>query len=267
MTGKHFAEEPKVKNKNRVVLYCVLFVLVCVIGFTGFKVTNWIIENTNSEKIRNKLNEAVMIDDSTEKNGDENNTGNSNDAKKYNVDFKKIKESNPDAIAWFKVNGTNIEYPIVKTSDNDYYMEHSFDNNYNSAGWVFMDYRNEFDGKDKNMVVYGHNRRDGSMFGTLKNILSEEWQNNKKNLLIPFISENEKTMFYVFSVYRIEKEDYYITTDFQTVNDFQVFIDTIKGRSMKDFGVDVNVDDQILTLSTCADDDRYRVVLHAKKIK
>ena len=53
-------------------------------------------------------------------------------------------------MAWIKVNGTNIEYPIVKTTNNDFYMTHTFDKSYNSAGWVFMNYKNRFDGTDNN---------------------------------------------------------------------------------------------------------------------
>ena len=185
---------------------------------------------------------------------------------KYNVDFDSLKQKNSDTIAWLKVNGTSIEYPIVKTTNNDFYMTHSFDKSYNSAGWVFMDYKDKFDGTDNNMVIYGHNRRDGSMFGTLKNILTEEWQNNTDNFIIPLITENEKSEYRVFSVYRIEKEDYYITTNFGTDNEFQKFIDKIKSRSVKDFEIDVTTNDNVLTLSTCADNNKYRVVLHAKKI-
>lgn len=177
-----------------------------------------------------------------------------------------MKQTNSDTIAWLKVNGTNIEYPVVKTKNNDYYMTHSFDKSYNSAGWVFMDYKDKFDGSDNNMVIYAHNRRDGSMFGTLKNILTEDWQNNESNYIIPFITENEEAEYQVFSVYKIEKEDYYITTNFGDDNEFQKFIDKIRTRSVKDFGIDVTIDDHILTLSTCADNNKYRIVLHAKKI-
>ena len=192
---------------------------------------------------------------------------NLDDVNKYSIDFESLKQKNPDTIAWLKVNGTDIEYPVVKTTNNDYYMTHSFDKSYNSSGWAFMDYKNKCDGTDKNMVIYGHNRRDGSIFGTLQNILTEEWQNNSENFKIPFITENEKAEYQVFSVYKIEKEDYYITTNFGNNTEFKKFIDEIKSRSEKDFGIEVTENDNILTLSTCANDSRYRVVLHARKQK
>lgn len=257
MSGKHYNGDKKKKRGKikKIIILLILFILISIMIFTGIKIFNWLKENKESNDIIEDIQESVSINE------------NNDNIDKYNVDFESLKQKNSDTIAWIKVNGTDIEYPVVKTTNNDYYMTHSFDKSYNSVGWVFMDYKDKFDGTDKNMVIYAHNRRDGSMFGTLKNILTDEWQSNKGNYIIPFITENENVQYQVFSVYKIEKEDYYITTNFGTKNEFQKFINTIKSRSYKDFGIDVKNTDQILTLSTCANDNRYRVVLHAKKIK
>ena len=256
MEGKHYNDNKKVnKSKTkRIIIPILLLIFISTMIITGIKIINWLKENKNSNDIIEDIQGLISIDD------------NIDSVNKYNVNFDSLKQKNPDTIAWLKVNGTNIEYPVVKTTNNNFYMTHSFDKSYNSAGWVFMDYKNKFDGTDHNMVIYGHNRRDGSMLGTLKNILTEEWQNNTENIIIPLITENEKSEYQVFSVYRIEKEDYYITTNFETDNEFKKFIDKVKSRSVKNFGVDVTTSDNILTLSTCADNNKYRVVLHAKKI-
>ena len=103
------------------------------------------------------------------------------------------------------------------------------------------------------------------MFGSLKNILSSEWQNNSENTEITFVSENENCIYKVFSVYQIEKENYYIKTNFNSSSEFEKFLETIKTRSVKDFETPVSSADSILTLSTCAANDDYRTVLHAKK--
>ena len=256
MEGKHYNDNKKVNKRKtkRIIIPILLLIFISTMIITGIKIINWLKENKNSNDIIEDIQGLISIDD------------NIDSVNKYNVNFDSLKQKNPDTIAWIKVNGTNIEYPVVKTTNNNFYMTHSFDKSYNSAGWVFMDYKNKFDGTDHNMVIYGHNRRDGSMLGTLKNILTEEWQNNTENIIIPLITENEKSEYQVFSVYRIEKEDYYITTNFETDNEFKKFIDKVKSRSVKNFGVDVTTSDNILTLSTCADNNKYRVVLHAKKI-
>ena len=159
------------------------------------------------------------------------------------------------------------EYPVVKGTNNSFYLNHSFDKSNNSAGWIFADYRNKFDNTDKNIVIYGHNMRDGSMFGSMLNILNAKWYENEENTNITLYTENEKCMYKVFSVYKIENEDYYIKTEFKNDNEFEDFIKTLKKKSIKDFNVDVSKDDNILTLSTCANNNKYRVVLHAKKVK
>lgn len=257
MNGKRYKNdkiEKKDKKSRKIIVIIILLFFISMMIFSGIKILNWIKENKQNKDIIEDIVESVTIDEELD------------NIDKYNVDFESLKQKNSDTIAWIKVNGTDIEYPVVKTTNNDYYMTHSFDKSYNSAGWVFMDYKDKFDGTDKNMVIYAHNRRDGSMFGTLKNILTDEWQSNKENYIIPFITENENAEYQVFSVYKIEQEDYYITTNFGTDNEFQTFINKIKSRSIKDFNVDVTTEDHILTLSTCADNNKYRVVLHAKKI-
>ena len=223
--------------------------------FSGIKIYKWYKENNNNNKIIEKVSEAVIIkDDEPEENN------------KYVIDFEALKKQNSETVAWLKVNNTKIEYPVVKTKNNDYYLTHSFDKSENSAGWIFADYKNKFDGKDKNIVVYGHNRRDGSMFGSLKNILSSKWYNNEENQNVIFNINGQNYTYRVFSVYQIEKEDYYIKTNFSSNNEYEKFLNTIKKRSVNDFKEDVSKDDTILTLSTCANNNMYRVVLHAKRI-
>ena len=252
MQGRCYGVKNQVKN---IIIFLLFIIFVSVMIFSGMKIFNWVKENKKSSDITKEIQSFVSTDENT------------NTADNYKVDFESLKKKNPDTVAWLKVKGTNIEYPVVKTNDNEYYMTHSFDKSKNSAGWIFMDYRNKLKGKNENMVIYGHNRRDGSMFGTLKKVLTEEWLNNADNFIISFVTEKEETQYQVFSVYKIEKEDYYITTNFKTEAAFQEFINKVKSRSIKNFGETPCTDDSILTLSTCADNDKYRVVLHAKRIK
>ena len=243
------------KSKKIIIINIICVILIGILIYSGIKIYNWYKENQNSKKVAEQISETVTIQQ------DEN-----EEQKQYIVDFNSLKEQNDETVAWIKVNNTNIEYPIVKTSNNSYYLTHSFDKSYNSAGWPFADHKNKFDGTDKNIVMYGHNRKDGSMFATLKNVLSPEWYNNEENRNIIFNTESENSIYEVFSVYQIENEEYYIQTEFKTKDKFEKFIKTIKKRSIKDFGVEVTSEDSILTLSTCANNNKYRVVLHAKKV-
>ena len=244
------------KKKTNIISIILLFIFIILLFYSGTKIVIWYMNNQNNKKISDEISKFITLDETKE-----DNEG------KYVIDFEKLKEKNSDVVAWLKVNGTNIETTVVKTTDNDYYLTHNFNKEYNSAGWIFADYKNKVDGTDKNLVIYGHNMRDDSMFGSLKWVINEDWYNNEDNKYITLVTENETQIYEVFSVYQIEEEDYYIQTNFNTEKEFSTFLETIKKRSKKDFNVDVNKEDNILTLSTCANNNKYRVVLHAKKIR
>lgn len=182
------------------------------------------------------------------------------------VDFNKLKSINSDTAGWIQVNGTNINYPFVQTSDNKYYLKHSFDKSYNQAGWVFLDYRNNINDLDKNTILYAHGRIDKTMFGSLKNLLSSNWYNDNKNHIIKLSTEKSNSLWQVFSVYHIPTTNDYIQTAFKSNDEFYVFINMLHKRSVYNFNVELNQNDKILTLSTCYN-DKEKVVMHAKLIR
>jgi len=257
--GKHSKKKSKkLKEKMKLLIFILRLVLIIILIYSLINIAKWYLNNKTSAKIMNDVSKAIVVDVQNDGELTKNN---------YNIDFRALKQVNSDTVGFLKVNGTNIEYPVVKGNDNDFYLNHSFDKSSNLAGWIFADYKNKLDGTDKNIIIYGHNRRDGSMFFTLKNILNEAWYENKENLKVKFITEKENAQYEVFSVYQIEAESYYIQTTFKNNEEYLSFLETIKERSKKDFNIEVTAEDSILTLSTCANNNKYRVVLHAKKIK
>lgn len=233
----------------------IILLIVAIIALVS--VIQWFIQNNQTDEIVKDISKSVTIVKTQDENGEKD---------EYNIDFKELKSKNSDTIAYLKVNGTNIEYPVVKTDNNDFYLTHNFEKNDSSAGWIFADFENNVDGNDKNLVIYGHNRHNDSMFGTLKNILTPEWCENEENRNVLLITENGNCIYQVFSVYQIEKENYYITTHFENDEDFAKYIETIKNRSIYDFNIEISENDNILTLSTCANNNKYRIVLHAKRV-
>lgn len=255
--GKHYNESRRklgLKKTKKTVWILALLIFIILATISSINIIKWYLNNKENEDILEEIAEAIKIDETQE-------TKN-----KYIIDFNKLKEQNPDTSAFIKVNGTNVEFPVVQTNNNNYYLTHNFNKEYNSAGWIFADYRNKLDGTDKNIIIYGHNTKGNTMFSSLTNILKEEWYNNEENYKIVFVTENEYLIYEVFSVYRIEKEDYYIQTDFEDEKAYTEFIETIKNRSIKDFNIETSSKDSILTLSTCANNNDYRIVLHAKKL-
>ena len=247
----------RLKKKYRLSLLLV-FTFICLFGliYSLINIINWKKDVDDNKKIIEDIKENIIIEPKEEEK-----------EVKYNIDFKSLKEQNSDTIAYVKVNGTNIDYVVVKGNDNSYYLKHNFNKEYNVAGWIFSDYHNKFDETDKNIVIFGHNTKDGSMFGTLKNILSEDWQKNEDNLKVVLVTEKDTYYYQVFSTYEIIPEEYYIKTEFKNIEDVGDFIDKVKARSNYNYNVEVKSSDKILTLSSCTSSGTKRVVLHAKLIE
>ncbi len=242
--------------KYKKLLLVIQIILVVVLIFSVYKIVTWLLDNNKTQEtldIIKKHVEEVVIEEN-------------NETKKIiKIDFEALKNINSDTVGYLKVNNTLVEYPVVKTVDNNYYLTHSYDKSYNEAGWIFSDYRNNIDGFDKNLIIYGHARKDDSMFGSLSNVLSSDWYSDKNNQNIIFITEDAYYSYEIFSIYIIPNEDYYIKTEFDD-NEFLEFINILKKRSIYNFSTDLTTEDNILTLSTCYEGDGDRIVVHGKLI-
>ncbi len=252
-------EENTTKKRNLIIPIIIIVIFSAVFIFSLYKIIVYVIEGNKSDSVFNEtLKDVSIVKEESALTGET--------IQKYDINYDDLKIKNNDTVGFLKVNGTKINHVIVQTKDNDYYLRHNFLKENSSEGWPFADYRNKFDGTDKNIIIYGHNMKNSNMFGTLGNVLNKAWQENPENQEIIFNTILEDNKYKVFSVYQIDVEDYYIQTDFAG-NEFKNFVDKLKSRSEYDFNVEVNNDDQILTLSTCGISSKYRVVVHAVKEK
>ena len=206
------------------------------------------VEKTDQEKLIQEINQTIPEDEPKVSNG-------------YVASLLTL---NPETVGWLKVNDTNIDYPVVQTHNNKYYLEHNFNFENDHNGWVFMDYRNNSSQLSKNTIIYAHNRYySGVMFGTLYKVSNAGWYNKKSNQTIKFDTLFGEMNWKVFSIYKTPVTSDYLQVDFADDEEWTNFISMIKSRSINDFGVDVGPDDKILTLSTCSSTNNTRLVLHA----
>lgn len=269
------------KKRNIKIIFLIIFGIGLIFSF--YNIILWTLDNYHTKKVSKLIEEATIILDNDIKEDDISNEPtyelinqpeDLNDSYYQYVDvpflkigFEDLKKINSDIVSYIYIPGTSINYPVVQSKDNEYYLTHSFDKKYNQAGWIYMDYRNDPYTYDYNTVIYGHRRKDGSMFATLGNLLKKDWFNNQSNRIIKLSNEKESSIWQIFSVYKIQEESYYIMTKFKTDDIYQEFLNTIKNRSIFDFKTNVNINDKILTLSTCYDLNGNRIVVHAKLIK
>ncbi len=249
----------KLKLKKKSILF---ILLLFIFLFSTYQITSFFLDaHQNEEETKSVVEEATKIEIQVDEEG--------NEQEVFTVDFDKLTNTNSDTIGWIRTNGGNISYPVVHTIDNEYYLSHSFNKKNNKLGAIFMDYRNT-NWDNKNVVVFGHNASDKSMFGLLRNVFNKDYFDDEKNHYIEIITKDNKTYKYeIFSYYAIEAEEYYITTDFQTDSEFLEFLNNMKKRSYKNFGLSLKASDRIITLSTCngSGNTNRRTVIHAKLVE
>ena len=268
----------KVIKKRRRLKKWVLIVIIIILGSTAsfniLRLLDWNKDNNktndNINKISNTKTEEIKDDENTELISTPDDK--ESDYWYYitfpliKVDFTELIKKNEDTVGWINVNNTNINYPVVQSTDNNYYLTHSYDKKENEAGWVFLDYRNNKDFTSKNNIIYAHSRLDKTMFGSLSKVLKQSWYKDKSNHIIRLSTPTEDSLWQIFSVYVIKEETYYITTSWPSDTEYLDFLNTIKERSKYNFNTELNTNDKILTLSTCYSDTE-RTVVHAKLIK
>lgn len=245
------------KKIINILLICSISISIFVLVYSGYNIIIWNISNKEISKQLKELDKEIKI---------EKNSSNEEKDEEISIDFTNLKSINKDTKGWLYVNGTNINYPIVQGKDNKYYLKHQFNKKKNSAGWIFIDYRNNEIGIDNNTVIYGHDRLNKTMFGSLKDVIKPSWYGNSDNHIVKIFTEKGSSLWQVFSTYKIPTTNDYTKIKFADESEYMDFITMLKKRSIYDYGVELNSKDKIITLSTCYKNN-YRTVLHAKLIK
>ena len=175
------------------------------------------------------------------------------------VDFAQLQNINPEVIGWIRVGSVNISYPVAQAKDNDYYLHRTFKKVDNFAGCIFENCNNSPFFTDQNTIIYGHNMKNGSMFGQLKKF--KEQETFDKNTYFWMFTKDFIYQYRIFSSSIVSKiGDQYITRF--SDEDFQKFIEkSISSSEIKCGDVSVTTDDRIMTLSTCTGDDATRRIL------
>ncbi len=256
-----FVSKENQKSKKKInYIFIFRIVSLIIILICSIKLIYWFKENNSNKELLSDIKSQISISEESETSTD-NTT-----EKDYSLDFQKLKEMNSDTVGWLKINNTDIDFPVVQGKNNDFYMTHNFNKEYNSAGWIFADYRNTFDGTDKNTIIYGHNRRDGSMFSTLNNTLDQLWYTSQDNHIITLYTPEKLLKYQVFSVYKVDSNEFDNSTNFKLSKEYQNYITTAINRSIYNFNVEVTTLDKILTIYTCANNNQYRIIVQGKLI-
>ena len=196
-------------------------------------------------------------------------------------------DDNPDTAGWITMPNTNINNVVVQTDNNDYYLDKDFNGNYSIAGQLYIDYRciaNDYnENQSDNIIIYGHNQADGSMFGTLKKykIKKDNTRNFDfylENPTFTFSNLYEEYTYKIIAMFVIEVEpyqtrdgiifDYHNYVNFTKKKTFAAFEENVLARTAVNTGVDFNEDDKFITLSTCSNEfEPSRLVVIGRRVR
>ncbi len=188
-------------------------------------------------------------------------------------EYRTLYSKNKKLIGWLKIDDTNIDYPVMQTANNEYYLDHNFDQEYDKNGSLFLDKDCDVVDRNTNLIIYGHHMKSGRMFGNLNQYSSEEY--GKKHSLIQFDTIYEKGTYEVMYVFRsrIYNEDevvfkYYQFFDAASEKEFESNMQEMAALSLYDTGVTASFGDELLTLSTCDNSETDgRFVVVAKRVR
>ncbi len=179
----------------------------------------------------------------------------------------------PDLIGWLHIDDTQIDLPVLKTADNEYYLDKNIDGEEDINGTLFMDYRDDIEKSSTNLIIYGHNMKSGAMFGGLKQYLDANFATGHDKIRFDTIYEKQTYQVIAVCLSKVgyqddETERYYNFIEAENTEDIQSFLANVRECAVYDRTQDVTDSDKFLTLSTCnsyVEDGRLFVV--AKKIQ
>ena len=257
--------EQKKKKKSDVLLTIALIVAIAVFCYAAFNLYHIYTEYKKGTDEYNQIEEMAV----TERDADSGEVAGPNAQLKppIEVDFDKLKSVNEDVVGWIYVDALpDISYPIVKGKDNQTYLHQTYEKNYNFAGTIFVDYENSGDFSDCNTLVYGHNMKNGSMFGHLKKFREDD-KLYKQDKYFWILTPERNYRYEIISAYTTGVNSDTYTSFKGPGEEFEKYLETIKGYSeIQTDDTDLTIKDKIVTLSTCTGNESTRFVVQGKRV-
>lgn len=236
--------------------YIVIIFLILIFLFSSYNIFLYINEKNANEKVTDELiDKSISIPDND-----------SDSSLPFVLDFEELHKENQDIIAWLYCENTPINYPIVKCNDNEYYLNHSINGDYNKNGSLFVDNRCGSDFTGFNTIIYGHNMKTDKMFGSLIKYKNQSYYEEHPILYLLTPKCNYKVELLAGYVTSSNSNTYNLL---ETINDKKEFIDYAIKESTFNSVINADVTDAFITLSTCSyeySNARYVVVGKLNKI-
>lgn len=231
-----------------IILVAIIIVCLSIIGYKYYNYNKDDKLNSEIQDLQPVINEASDSDNNSS--GENDGQDQSKEGNYVNsANEEELKSINSDYKMWIQIENTNINYPVVQGSDNDYYLKHNFRKESNISGTVFVESANDID-NDKNIILYGHNMRNGTMFNNITNYKEESFFNEDNKINI--IMNNTLYEYEVFSVYVKNVSEVNLAIGFASEDEFINYAYNQADESIYKKDVDFSAEDNLITLVTCS---------------
>lgn len=231
-----------------IILVAIIIVCLSIIGYKYYNYNKDDKLNSEIQDLQPVINEASDSDNNSS--GENDGQDQSKEGNYVNsANEEELKSINSDYKMWIQIENTNINYPVVQSSDNDYYLKHNFRKESNISGTVFVESANDID-NDKNIILYGHNMRNGTMFNNITNYKEESFFNEDNKISI--IMNNTLYEYEVFSVYVKNVSEVNLAIGFASEDEFINYAYNEAEESLYKKDVDFSAEDNLITLVTCS---------------
>lgn len=253
MSRKKSKHRKETKNYIQIIFIVIFIISICAIIYYFYNA------HKHQDILNNiKIDEGQVTEETTER----------------MLQIAELKKENEDIIGWLEIEGTNINYPVCQSTDNDYYIRHNYKKEYSKDGAIFLDKDYDWNIPSSNLLLYGHNNKNGTMFQSLLEYAKEDFY--KEHTKIRFTTNKEDSIYEIISVfysrvyYKSEQNvfRYYYFVNAENEEEYNEFVNNAKKSSIYNIETTAKYGDQLLTLSTCEysqEDGRFVVV--AKKMQ
>ena len=256
-------EETKVKEIG-IPLYIVILIFIVLISILTFYIRNTHYKKPDDNILDNNEIDEIKVDE----------TKITDAVTKKMLQLQELKKENNDIVAWLEIPDTKINYPVLQTTDNEYYLTHTYKKENSKDGSIFLDKDYDWNMPSSNLLIYGHNNKNGNMFQELLKYEDESYY--KEHPIIQFTTVDEDSTYEIIAVFKsrvyYKNEQnvfrYYFFINAENEEEYNYYVEESKKASLYDTGKTAEYGDQLLTLSTCEysqEDGRFVIV--ARKLE
>lgn len=259
---------------NKKIYMVIITVLAAILATSTFFIIRYHIDSAKQKELYDNLAEIVEVSEEIE---DTEVSTENIEVTEENIllaAYEELYRQNPDMVGWIKIDGTNINYPVMQSIEEpNFYLNHGFDRKYTSYGCPYVQENCDMVTPSDNLIIYGHHMKGGEMFGMLEKYKSKDfWAEHKTISFDTLTNQNEYEIIAVFKtvVYTDSPESfkYYHFVDAENEAEFNAYVEKCKELSFYDTGVTAEYGDKLISLSTCEySQTNGRLVVVAKLMK